>query len=220
MEAFWCCVLGLWSGYIIGYMTNYYTSGSYQPVKKLATQCVQSAATNIISGLALGYYSCFVPVLCIAITIFVAFTLADMYGIALAAIGMLSTLTIGLTIDGYGPIADNAGGIAEMCDLENARINTDILDAAGNTTAAIGKGFAIGSACLVSLALFGAFATETGIFIVNILAPLEFAGLIFGAMLPYLFSAMTMGAVGDAANEMIIEIKRQFDTMKIREGID
>ena len=220
MEAFWCCVLGLWSGYIIGYMTNYYTSGSYAPVKKLATQCVQSAATNIISGLALGYYSTFVPVLCIASSIFVAFTLADMYGIALAAVGMLSTLTIGLTIDGYGPIADNAGGIAEMCDLEEARINTDILDAAGNTTAAIGKGFAIGSACLVALALFGAFATETGIFIVNILAPLEFAGLIFGAMLPYIFSAMTMGAVGDAANEMIIEIKRQFETMKIREGID
>lgn len=143
-----------------------------------------------------------------------------MYGIALGAIGMLSTLSIGLTIDGYGPIADNAGGIAEMCDLENARLNTDILDAAGNTTAAIGKGFAIGSACLVALALFGAFATETGIFIVNILQPLEFSGLIFGAMLPYLFSAMTMGAVGDAANEMIIEIKRQFDTMKIREGID
>lgn len=161
MEAFWCVVLGLWSGYIIGFMTNYYTSGSYAPVKKLAAQCVQSAATNIISGLALGYYSTFVPVLCIAATIFVAFTLADMYGIALAAVGMLSTLTIGLTIDGYGPISDNAGGIAEMCDLENARINTDILDAAGNTTAAIGKGFAIGSACLVALALFGAFATET-----------------------------------------------------------
>lgn len=133
--------------------------------------------------------------------------MADMYGIALAAIGMLSTLSIGLTIDGYGPISDNAGGIAEMCELENARINTDILDAAGNTTAAIGKGFAIGSACLVALALFGAFATETKIYVVNILKPLEFAGLIFGAMLPYLFSAMTMGAVGDAANEMIIEIK-------------
>lgn len=133
--------------------------------------------------------------------------MADMYGIALAAIGMLSTLSIGLTIDGYGPISDNAGGIAEMCELENARINTDILDAAGNTTAAIGKGFAIGSACLVALALFGAFATETKIYVVNILKPLEFASLIFGAMLPYLFSAMTMGAVGDAANEMIIEIK-------------
>ena len=143
-----------------------------------------------------------------------------MYGIALAALGMLSTLSIGLTIDGYGPIADNAGGIAEMCDLESARENTDILDAAGNTTAAIGKGFAIGSACLVALALFGAFAVETDLFIVNILKPLEFAGLIFGSMLPYLFTAMTMGAVGDAANEMIVEIKRQFDTMKIREGID
>lgn len=146
--------------------------------------------------------------------------MADMYGIALCAIGMLSTLSIALTIDGYGPVSDNAGGIAEMCELENARHNTDILDAAGNTTAAIGKGFAIGSACLVALSLFGAFATETAINQVNILKPLEFAGLIFGAMLPYLFTAMTMGAVGDAANEMIIEIKRQFDTLKIREGID
>lgn len=134
--------------------------------------------------------------------------MADMYGIALTALGMLSTLTIALTIDGYGPIADNAGGIAEMVELENARNHTDILDAAGNTTAAIGKGFAIGSACLVALALFGAFATDTNLDTVNILKPLEFSGLIFGAMLPYLFSAMTMGAVGDAANEMIIEIKR------------
>lgn len=131
-----------------------------------------------------------------------------MYGIALAALGMLSTITIGLTIDGYGPISDNAGGISEMCDLQNARLNTDILDAAGNTTAAIGKGFAIGSACLVAVALFGAFATDTKLLVVNVLKPLEFAGLVFGAMLPYYFTAQTMGAVGDAANEMIIEIKR------------
>jgi len=141
-----------------------------------------------------------------------------MYGIALAALGMLSTLCIGLTIDGYGPIADNAGGIAEMCDLAEARENSDILDAAGNTTAAIGKGFAIGSACLVGLALFGAFAMETGLVIINILKPLEFAGLMFGAMLPYIFTAMTMAAVGDAANEMIIEIKRQFEELGLGQG--
>ena len=174
----------------------------------------------MISGLALGYYSTFIPVVAIALSIFVSFTLADMYGIALAALGMLSTLCIGLTIDGYGPIADNAGGIAEMTELEGARENTDILDAAGNTTAAIGKGFAIGSACLVALALFGAFATETDLIMVNILKPLEFAGLIVGAMLPYIFTAQTMGAVGDAANEMILEIKRQFDTMSILDGRD
>jgi Na+/H+-translocating membrane pyrophosphatase len=174
----------------------------------LADSCVQSAATNIIKGLSLGYYSTAIPITCISLSIFFSFSFADMYGIALAALGMLSTISIGLTIDGYGPISDNAGGIAEMCDLANARQNTDILDAAGNTTAAIGKGFAIGSACLVAVALFGAFATETNLQVVNVLKPLEFSGLIFGAMLPYYFTAQTMGAVGDAANEMIIEIKR------------
>lgn len=131
-----------------------------------------------------------------------------MYGISLSALGMLSTLCIGLTIDGYGPISDNAGGIAEMCELTDARDNTDTLDAAGNTTAAIGKGFAIGSACLVALALFGAFSTEAGLVEVSILKPMEFSGLMFGATLPYLFTAMTMDAVGEAASEMIIEIKR------------
>lgn len=219
-ECFYCTALGLWTGYIIGVTTNYYTSGSYAPVRRLANSCAQSAATNIIQGLALGFYSTAIPITCIALTIFFAFSLADMYGIALAALGMLSTMCIGLTIDGYGPIADNAGGIAEMCALEEARTNTDILDAAGNTTAAIGKGFAIGSACLVALALFGAFSTETEVVIVNILKPLEFSGLIFGAMIPYYFTAQTMGAVGDAANAMIIEIQRQFETLKIREGQD
>lgn len=153
-----------------------------------------------------------IPVICIAISIFVSFTLANMYGIALAALGMLSTLTTALTIDGYGPISDNAGGIVEMADAPRvARERTDALDAAGNTTAAIGKGFAIGSACLVGLALFGAFVTRSQMTEVNILRPLEFAGLTVGAMLPYYFSAMTMEAVGDAANLMIAEIKRQFD---------
>jgi Na+/H+-translocating membrane pyrophosphatase len=140
-----------------------------------------------------------IPVIVMCLTIFTSFILANMYGISLAALGMLSTLSIALTIDGYGPIADNSGGIAEMCELREARRKTDILDAAGNTTAAIGKGFAIGSACLVALALFGAFVTRSQMTEVNILRPLEFASLIFGAMLPYWFSAMTMSAVGIAA---------------------
>lgn len=134
-----------------------------------------------------------------------------MYGVALGALGMLSTLCIALTIDAYGPISDNAGGIAEMCELHDAREITDKLDAAGNTTAAIGKGFAIGSACLVALALFGAFVTRTGLNNVNILNPLEFAGLIIGAMLPYAFTAMTMKSVGKAAGSMIKEISKQFN---------
>lgn len=143
-----------------------------------------------------------------------------MYGVALAALGMLSTLCIALTIDAYGPISDNAGGIAEMCGLEETRERTDALDAAGNTTAAIGKGFAIGSAALVALALFGAFVTRTKLTTVNILSPLMFSGLVIGAMLPYAFTAMTMKSVGLAAKSMIQEISRQFATMRIREGED
>ena len=170
------------------------------------------AAPNVILGLALGYSSTIVPIFCIATTIFISFSFAGMYGIALSALGMLGCLPIALSIDGYGPIADNAGGIAEMAELEKSvRAATDKLDAAGNTTAAIGKGFAIGSACLVALALFGAFVTRTGQTVVNILAPLEFSGLLIGAMLPYAFSALTMAAVGQAASEMIEEIGRQFE---------
>lgn len=175
------------------------------------------AGPNIILGLALGYASTVIPILCLAITIWVSFSQAGMYGVALAALGMLGCLPIALTIDGYGPIADNAGGIAEMSNLNsNVRTSTDKLDAAGNTTAAIGKGFAIGSACLVSLSLFGAYivrveeASDSENFVVNVLDPLTFAGILTGAMIPYAFSALTMGAVGDAANEMIVEIKRQF----------
>jgi inorganic pyrophosphatase len=203
-RAFICAALGLWSGLAIGITTEYYTSGSHAPVQKVAQACESGAAPNIILGLALGYRSTMIPVLCIAVSIFVSFALANMYGIALAALGMLSTLTTALTIDGYGPISDNAGGICEMSGApEIARKRTDALDAAGNTTAAIGKGFAIGSACLVGLALFGAFVTRSHMESVNILRPLEFAGLTIGAMLPYYFSAMTMEAVGDAANLMI-----------------
>jgi len=169
-------------------------------VQDLSHACSIGAAPNIIKGLALGYLSNVIPIFCIGFTIYLSFTYASMYGIALAALGMLSTLPIALTIDGYGPIADNAGGIAEMAALPGrVRRITDKLDAAGNTTAAIGKGFAIGSATLVALALFGAFVTATKQNIVNVLAPLEFSFLIIGAMIPYWFSAMTMSAVGDAA---------------------
>ena len=213
-------------------MTEYYTSQENRPTQELAEACEYGGAPNIINGLALGYLSCVIPILCLAITVLVSFKLAAMYGVALAAIGMLGCLPIALSIDGYGPISDNAGGIAEMSNLvDEIREKTDALDAAGNTTAAIGKGFAIGSACLVALALFGAFVTRVSNTIsvmpnaadpaaqamesykVNILEPFTFAGLLIGAMLPYWFSAMTMKAVGDAAQEMLKEIRRQFIAM-------
>lgn len=219
-EVFICALCGLISGFLIGIVTEYYTSNEYYPVQELSESCKKGAAPNIIKGLALGYMSCIIPIFCLAITIYVSFKLADMYGIAVAALGMLSNLCIALAIDGYGPISDNAGGIAEMCELNLTRIRTDKLDAAGNTTAAIGKGFAIGSACLVSLALFGAFATRTNLSVVNVLEPLQFAGLVVGAMLPYAFSAMTMKAVGTAAEAMIEEIARQDREGLIREGVE
>lgn len=218
-KAYGCIVVGLWTGFIIGWITEVYTSNAYRPVQDLAEACRMGSAPNIILGLALGYMSTIVPVLSIAVTIYVSFTFGGMYGIALAALGMLGCLPIALAIDGYGPIADNAGGIAEMAGLHSSvREATDKLDAAGNTTAAIGKGFAIGSACLVALALFGAFVTRTGTTAVNILQPLQFAGLLVGAMVPYAFSALTMAAVGEAANEMIHEIKRQFESEHHRNG--
>eukprot|EP00744_Colponema_vietnamica_P000048 GILI01000096.1.p1 GENE.GILI01000096.1~~GILI01000096.1.p1 ORF type:complete len:439 (-),score=178.15 GILI01000096.1:78-1394(-) len=210
-EAGICILAGLWAGLIIGYITEYFTSHSYSPVRDVAESCKTGAATNIIYGLALGYKSCIIPVLALAATIYISHYLASMYGVALAALGMLSTLCVGLAIDAYGPISDNAGGIAEMAGLgEEVRRRTDALDAAGNTTAAIGKGFAIGSAALVSLALFGAFVTRAGIAAVNIISPLSFAGLLVGSMLPYAFSAMTMKSVGMAALAMVEEVRRQF----------
>jgi len=209
-----CIMIGLWSGLIIGYVTEYYTSNKYSPVRNLVESCRMGAAPNIILGLALGYSSTIIPILCLAVTVYFCFAFAGMYGVALGAIGMLGCLPIALTIDGYGPIADNAGGISEMSYLnDSVRESTDKLDAAGNTTAAIGKGFAIGSACLVSLALFGAYidrveaASSTPSFVVNVLDPITFSGLIVGAMIPYAFSALTMAAVGTAAMEMIDEIK-------------
>lgn len=216
-----CIMVGLWSGLIIGFITEYFTSNSYSPVLELVESCRMGAAPNIILGLALGYASTVIPIICLGITIWYSFAYAGMYGVALAAIGMLGCLPVALTIDGYGPISDNAGGISEMSYLDSSvRELTDKLDAAGNTTAAIGKGFAIGSACLVSLSLFGAYVqrveegTTNKNFVVNVLEPITFAGLIIGAMIPYAFSALTMSAVGKAANKMIAEIKRQFVLIK------
>jgi len=217
----WACVTaGAVGGLIIGLVTEYYTSHSYAPVREVAHSCETGAATNMIYGIALGYKSAIIPVLVLAVVIYGSFTLCDMYGVALAAIGFLSNLATGLTIDVYGPVCDNAGGIAEMAELHpSVREKTDALDAAGNTTAAIGKGFAIGSAALVSLALFGAFVTRIRLASldtlfsqgVNILEPLTFAFLIIGGMIPFAFAAMTMKSVGIAAMQMVKEVQRQFD---------
>ena len=223
---YWCFLSGLISGLAVGLLTEYYTSDQYQPVKDIAKSCETGAATNIIFGLALGYKSTVLPYLAIAVSIFVSWQLADMYGIAIASLGMLGTLVVALSIDAYGPVADNAGGIAEMVGLDKeVRRRTDILDSAGNTTAAIGKGFAIGAAILTSLALFGAFLTHSQNLMrempefgadynlindITLLDPIVFTSLFVGAVLPFLFSAMTMKSVGAAAFDMIEEVRRQF----------
>jgi H(+)-translocating pyrophosphatase len=202
--AYGCVMFGLWSGMIIGFITEYYTNNAYAPTLYLYKACDKGAAPNIILGLALGYISVVVPIVCITATIGFAFATAGMYGIGLSALGMLGSLPVALSVDGFGPISDNAGGIAEMTGLPTEiRDLTDSLDAAGNTTAAVGKGFAIGSAALVGLALFGAFITRIGDTSVDILQPVQFAGLLIGAMDPYFFTALTMKAVGDAAYDMM-----------------
>lgn len=225
----WGCFIaismGLWSGLGIGYTTEYFTSNNYKPVQEVAESCTTGAATNIIYGLALGYKSVIIPTFLIATTIYVSYNFASVFGIALGALGILSTMSIGLTIDAYGPISDNAGGIAEMAGMgKNVRERTDALDAAGNTTAAIGKGYAIGSAALVGLALYGAFLTRafgdespttTGVAVsVNVVDPRVFFGLVIGAMIPYWFSALTMKSVGIAAMAMVREIQTQFRTIE------
>ncbi|PJZ68251.1 sodium-translocating pyrophosphatase [Leptospira perolatii] len=204
-------LVGLFAGMFIGLVTEYYTSHSYKPVREVADASNTGAATNIIYGLALGYQSSVIPVVLLVITIVTANLLGGMYGIAIAALGMISTIAIGLTIDAYGPVSDNAGGIAEMAELgKEVRNRTDTLDAAGNTTAAIGKGFAIGSAALTSLALFAAFITRTKTTGLDILNAEVFGGLLFGAMLPFIFTALTMKSVGKAAKDMVEEVRRQF----------
>merc|ERR1711871_544860 len=226
---------GLWSGLFIGIITEYFTSHGFTNgwVQEMAHASDQGPSMVVTYGLALGYFSCILPAILLGITIYVSFALADAYGVALAALGILSTMSIGLTIDAYGPISDNAGGIAEMAQLdEYVRTHTDALDAAGNTTAAIGKGFAIGSAALVALALFSAYVVEAEVEAakLSILQPGPFTGLLLGAMLPYAFFAMTLKSVGIAANEMmnyvseklpqILDASAEPDPEKLRDAMD
>ena len=205
-------IAGLIVGLVIGFVTEVYTSDDYKSVKRIAAQSETGSATTIISGVAVGMMSTWVPIVLISVGIYVSYAVTgDLYGIALAAVGMLATTGITVAVDAYGPIADNSGGIAEMSGLDpHVREITDKLDAVGNTTAAMGKGFAIGSAALTALALFVSYATEVKLDAIDLLDPNVVIGLLIGGMLPFAFSALTMESVSKAAYKMIEEVRRQF----------
>lgn len=222
LSAFLAVAVGLLVGILIGNVTEYYTSGDYKPVRGISKQCETGPATTIIDGLAVGMLSTVWPILLIVAGILASYYSAGLYGISLAAIGMLSTAGVVVAVDAYGPISDNAGGIAEMSNLPHeVRQITDRLDAVGNTTAAIGKGFAIGSAALTALALFVSYSQIAKISSIDLLSPKVVGGLLIGGMLPFLFSALTMKSVGKAAFQMIEEVRRQFrSNPKIMEGTE
>jgi K(+)-stimulated pyrophosphate-energized sodium pump len=210
---------GLISGIVIGLVTQFYTSADYGPTRSIAESAQTGAGTNVITGLAVGMKSSLIPVLVVCAAIFVSFQLAGLFGIAIAAVGMLSTLAMTLAADTYGPVADNAAGIAEMAKLgSKIRERAERLDAVGNTTAAIGKGFAIGSAALTALALFSVYGTVVGLDSISITNPNVIIGLFIGALLPFLFASFTMNAVGKTAGKIVNEVRRQFRDKKLMSG--